>query len=423
MYDAILHFVSSLWSILGEMSPWLLFGFLFAGVLSVIFSEALVRRHLGRAGTGSVVKAALLGVPLPLCSCGVIPVGASLKKRGASNGAIVSFLISTPQTGVDSILVTFSLLGTLLAVVRPLAAFVTGLAGGVVSNAVDPEGPPEQPSETNAAPEEKDPRIWPLRALHHGLVVLPRDLAVHLVAGLAVAAIITILVPQDFFAGRLGTGMAGSLAMIMVMMAFGIPIYVCATASVPIAAALAATGVSPGAILVFLMTGPATNAATISTIWKTVGRRSAIVYLVTIAAGAVLFGLALDALTAAEIVPALAAGHSHGFLPIWLKHASAVVLIGVFAWALIGRHVRGRAANGVGIPEGAEMLEFTVTGMTCEHCAATVRRAALAVEGATDAQVDVASGRLVVSGERVDSSSVECSVAEAGYEAHLSTRS
>jgi len=423
MYDAAREFAASFWSILGEMSPYLLFGFLFAGALSVVFSEAFVRRHLGHAGIGSVVRAALFGVPLPLCSCGVIPVGVSLKKRGASNGATVSFLISTPQTGVDSILVTFSLLGTLMAVVRPIAAFVTGLVGGLASNALDPEGPHGQACPVEAAEEEASLRSWPVRALHHGLVVLPRDIALHLVVGLAVAALIAMIVPSDFFAGRFGTGMAGSLAMILVMMFVGIPIYVCATASVPIAAALAMTGLSPGAILVFLMTGPATNAATISTIWKTVGKRSTIIYLVTIAGGAAFFGVGVDLLTAAEIVPGISAAHGHHFPPVWVKQASAVTLIAVLAWAFFGRFLMPSPVKEIEMAEGAEKLEFAVTGMTCEHCVATVKKAALSVEGVADALVDLASGGLVVAGEGVDSAAVERAVTEAGYEVSLNTQS
>ena len=257
----------AIWGTLCEMAPYLLLGFLVAGLLSVFISPEIVERHLGGRGMWPVVKAALLGVPLPLCSCGVIPVAASLRRHGASRGATTAFLLSTPQTGVDSIVVTYSLMGGLFALIRPVAAFITGLVVGwfvdvlTAHNYGKPVVPPLPCTEACCAPTAR-PKNNILRALHYGFFVLPRGIGNALIVGLLVSGVIAAFVPDDFFAGVFGTGIVGML----IMMAIGIPLYVCATGSIPVAAALMMKGVSPGAALVFLMTGPATNAVTMAII-------------------------------------------------------------------------------------------------------------------------------------------------------------
>jgi len=216
-------FVKDFWGTLAEMSPYLLFGFLAAGVLSVFISAQLVERHLGRKGFWPLLKASAFGVPLPLCSCGVIPVSMSLRKHGASKGATISFLLSTPQTGVDSILVTLSLLGPVYAIFRPLAALATGLIGGGLVQLFDPEpGDAIQPECTDACCAEKEQRSKLIRALEHGFVTLPRDIGRAMLVGLIIAAVISALVPDGYFAEHLGTGI---FAMV-VMMFLGIPVYV-----------------------------------------------------------------------------------------------------------------------------------------------------------------------------------------------------
>ena len=272
------------WGVLSQMAPYLLFGFLAAGVLSVVISPRFVARHLGGRGVMSVLKASAFGVPLPLCSCSVIPVATSLRRHGAGKGATTAFLISAPQTGVDSILVTFSLLGGVFAVFRPIAALLSGLVGGVLVELVDRD------CDTCAAPSVQedvpsDPRGLGRRVFHalrYGFLTLPEDIGKALLVGLVVAALISAAAAGDFFATALGGRVGGGIVGMLVMMLLGVPVYVCATASVPIAAALIAKGVSPGAALAFLMTGPATNAATIVTVWKVMGVRTGIAYLVTI---------------------------------------------------------------------------------------------------------------------------------------------
>jgi uncharacterized membrane protein YraQ (UPF0718 family) len=334
MADYVKMIIMDFWHTVVEMSPYLLFGFFMAGVLSVLVSQNLVEKHLGGRGIWPVLKASLFGVPLPLCSCSVIPVSMSLRKHGASKGATIAFLLSTPQTGVDSIFVTLSLLGPVFAIVRPIVAFVTGLIGGVL---VDMFG---QGSHTEGQPTPKcsdeccrggkaGNRV--VRGLKHGFVTLPRDIGKPMLIGLVIAAAITALIPEGYFAEKLGTGI---FAMV-VMMLVGIPIYVCATASVPVAAALLLKGLTPGAAFVFLMTGPATNAASFVTIWKVLGGRTAIIYLVTVAACAILSGVLLDYIAAGVDFQIVA--RPGWMLPHVVSFTSAVVLLAILGFGIFSR--------------------------------------------------------------------------------------
>jgi len=334
MVEYIKMIFMDFWATILEMAPYLLFGFFMAGLLSALVSQRMVERHLGGRGFWPLFKASLFGVPLPLCSCSVIPVSMSLRKHGASKGATISFLLSTPQTGVDSILVTLSLLGPIFAIFRPIAALATGLVGGTLVDIFghgkdDAEGAPEKCQDDCCAHEKKSRlRI----GLKYGFVTLPRDIGKAMLVGLVIAAFISALVPDGFFAEKLGTGIFAMLA----MMALGIPMYVCATASVPVAAALMMKGLTPGAALVFLMTGPATNAASFVTIWKVMGGRTALMYLASVAGCALVFGMLLDFLALGANVEMTA--HSHQMLPVWVEYACAAALLSVLAFALWPRH-------------------------------------------------------------------------------------
>lgn len=334
MAEILLRLAEGFWNTLAEMSPYLILGFAAAGILSVLISQDTVRDQIGRPGAASVFKASLFGVPLPLCSCGVIPVGMSLRKHGASRGAATAFLISTPQTGADNILVILSLLGPVFAVVSPVAALFTGFAGGLLVDKLTEKdnGFEEQASvctDECCDPDSGHGKLY--RAMKFAFATLPRDIGKFLLIGLIVAAVISAVVPKDYFSHTLGTGLAPMLLMMLV----GIPMYVCSTASVPIAAALIVAGISPGAALVFLMTGPATNAATIATVWKELGRRTAIVYLATISGGALAFGFVLDFF---EFGPGASLPDRIPWeMPGFVKIASAIVIIAMLAPALLRR--------------------------------------------------------------------------------------
>jgi len=338
MYDTILNIITQSWQILAQMAPFLLFGFLIAGVLSVCISSQWVERHLGGRGLGPVLKASLFGVPLPLCSCGVIPVATSMYRHGASRAAATAFLLSTPQTGVDSIAVTYAMLGPVFAIFRPIVALLTGLVGGAVVRFFDkPDATIAGDQTTNPACtkeccREKSKHGPLLRVLRYGLVTLPLDIALPLLIGILIAGVIAAIVPQD----RLVAYIGGGAISILLMMAAGVPIYVCATASVPIAVGFMHMGASPGAALAFLIAGPATNAAAFTTIVKVLGRRTAILYILTVAISAFGCGLLLDWLfpLLKQSLPTAADSHSHPG-GNWLSHAWAVALIAVFALAYL----------------------------------------------------------------------------------------
>jgi uncharacterized membrane protein YraQ (UPF0718 family) len=332
MREFIISILTDFWGTTAAMSPYLLFGFFVAGILSMLVSQRLVEKHLGGRGIWPVLKASILGVPLPLCSCGVIPVSMSLHKHGAGKGSTIAFLISTPQTGADSIFVTYSLLGPVFAIFRPVAAFVSGIIGGVLVDLFNPAPKEGQPIPKKCTDEccggAENRKIS--RGLKFAFVTLPRDIGGAMLMGLVIAAFISVLVPDDFFAEKLGTGIFAML----VMMALGIPMYVCATASIPIAAAMILKGLTPGAALVFLMTGPATNAATFVTIWKVLGRATAVIYVAAIAGCSLISGILLDYIIGG--IKSEAVGHYHGrMLPAFIGNISAAVLLAVLIFGLL----------------------------------------------------------------------------------------
>jgi uncharacterized membrane protein YraQ (UPF0718 family) len=340
MTEAIKAILFDFWATALEMSPYLLFGFFMAGLLSVLVSQRLVEKHLGGRGVWPLVKVSLFGVPLPLCSCSVIPVTMSLHKHGATRGSAIAFLLSTPQTGVDSIFVTYSLLGPVFAVFRPVAALITGIVGGLFVSLIDDssKGAAEVVEKCNdSCCENPHKSSCIVRALKYGFVRLPSDIGVALLIGLIAAAFISALIPDGFFADKLGTGIGA----MVIMMLLGIPVYVCATASVPVAAAMIMKGLTPGAALVFLMTGPATNAASFITIWKVLGGKSAVAYILTVIVCALAGGLLMDYFF--RTAGASALEHVHGtMMPEPVKYAAAAVLFVVLAVAIIRDAIAGK---------------------------------------------------------------------------------
>ncbi len=317
------------WQMTLEAAPWLLGGFLLAGVVYVLVPVGKVTRHLGKPGFVSVLKAALFGIPLPLCSCSVIPVASSIRKQGASRGAFVSFLISTPETGVDSFAISYVLLGPLLAVARPVAAFVTAITAGLLIGRSGDEHPGEDAHEDagsccreGAKSTEPIGRNKIAVAFRYGLVDLITDLSPWLVLGFALAGLAAAIIPEGFLERHVGSGLPAMLLMSVI----GLPLYVCATSSTPVAAALIARGLSPGAALVFLLVGPATNLATMVIVSRDLGKRGLAVYLMTIAVVAISFGMIIDAVfPLLSISPATMTGHHEHSVSL-IAWPAAVVL-------------------------------------------------------------------------------------------------
>ncbi len=325
------------WVVLGEMAPWVLGGFAIAGGLSLWLNARVVREHFGGGRFGAVLKAVALGVPLPVCSCGVIPLGATLRKHGAGKGPTAAFLMSTPQTGVDSIAVTYGMMGGLFALLRPLAALVSGVACGIVVEAWNGDAPAAGAAEEPDAEPETRPWWW--RVIHNGFIVLPRSVGGALLLGALVSATVMTLVPENYVAEKISS----PLVQMVLTLAFGIPVYICSTAAVPFALGLLAAGLSPGAAMAFLVGGPGVSASTLLAVNRLLGLRSTILYVTVLSVCAIGFGLLVEMLLPAGWIPpgtASVAHHAHGAegLP-WPMHARAVLLVAVVAWAKWGHRV------------------------------------------------------------------------------------
>lgn len=388
-----------------ELSPWLLLGSLMAGVIHVALPPDFVRRVM--RGRGGVLRAVLLGVPLPLCSCGVIPAGLGLKKDGASSSAAVGFLIATPQTGVDSLLVSAGLLGWPFAVFKLVTAFVLGLTGGGLVEFLVSE-----PECAAKAPERPAQRVGPWwRELFAHSVELIRMIWGWLVIGIGVSAALSQwLPPLTWSQGASGT-LVASLAALLV----SLPLYVCATASVPIAAALVAGGLPLGAALVFLVAGPATNLATMGAVHKNFGGRTLFVYLATLIVGSLAFGLLFDSVIGTA--PVMLDEHAPEFASWRVIPAALLTLLVVwFALSELVSMVRGLARRGAATSVSAPPeLEVLVEGMTCQGCARRLQSRLAELDGVRSAEVNFEHKRAVLRGS-VDRSRVEQAVRQAGFE-------
>lgn len=297
--------LTNFWNLVLESAPWLLLGYFLAGVIKQIVPSSWVEGQLATSGYGAIVKGAFIGAPLPLCSCGVIPTALAIRKAGASKSATSSFLVATPETGVDSISFSYAVLGPVFAIARPIAAVVSAIVTGVLVKFMDTDTSMASQMATessccSAAPnscpstqEETKPRLSEkiVAAVKYGYGNMIADTAKWLVIGLVGAALITTWVPQSFFT-QWGDGLMAMLVMVIV----GMPMYICATASTPVAASLLFAGVSPGAALVFMLTGPATNIATMGVIKEQLGNRSLLAYLIGVIASAMICGLVLNQL-------------------------------------------------------------------------------------------------------------------------------
>ena len=382
-----------IWTLLCEMSPYLLLGFLLAGLMHEFIPNRIYTKYLGDRSLKSVVLAALFGVPLPLCSCGVIPTAMGIRKEGASKGATISFLIATPQTGVDSIIATYSLMGLPFAIIRPIVALLTAVFGGVLCNSIDTDQ--QTPSNSPVKGENKKESL-PLTGRFRGVFSyafgeMMEDIGKWLAMGLIVAGIITAAVPDSWFSIFQGN----TLYSILFVLVFSIPMYLCATGSIPIALALMLKGLTPGAALVLLMAGPASNAASILVVGKVLGKRSMLVYLIAIITGAVLFGFGIDYLLPREWFTAPVAQyeacHDAGislFSYICTGLLLVLLLRALWPWKHHHHHHHLEEA----------CIIYNVEGMNCSHCAENVKKALAAVEGVEQVEVSLHEGKASIVG-------------------------
>jgi uncharacterized protein len=410
------------WRTYMELAPYLLLGLAMAGLLHVVFPKRLILKHMGGSNLSSAVKAAALGVPMPLCSCGVIPTALHLRRNGASKGATLSFLISTPQTGIESIVPTYGMLGPVFAIYRPLVALVMGVVGGVIANRTMPGDPPPEAIDTgfhcdacdNPVPHTHTVtdriRIGALYAFRDFF----DDISVQLLFGLLFAAMISWLIPDGFFETFGGRGLLG----MVLMMLIGIPLYVCATASIPIAVSLMLKGISPGAAFVFLVTGPATNAATITVIGKALGKRFVSIYLLVIGVLSITFGLLLNRIFSwLGINPLDNLIYNHHVMND--MSVMSWVWIGLFSILFLMSLTR-KLLPRMGIRKGKvkmnTFITYRVEGMTCNHCVRHVENALRELPGVTSVEVSLGEKTARIKGD-VDPVLVIETIDKAGYKA------
>lgn len=403
------EYLTPLIDLLNEMTPYLLLGFLFAGILHEFIPQEIYRKNLSKGNFHSVLLATLFGIPLPLCSCGVLPTAMSLRREGVSKGATVSFLISTPQTGVDSIIATASLMGIPFAIMRPIVAFITSIAGGCLVNQLCKEKTMEQHTRIETKSKKGFLKKC-LDALRYAFIDMLQDIGKWIVIGLIIAAIITILVPDNFFTAYSNMPIVNML----IVLAFSVPMYLCATGSIPIAVALMLKGLSPGAALVLLMAGPATNTAAILLIDKVLGRKTLLLYLLAIITGAIGFGLIIDYLLPAEWFATEMLSHSYtaeccsSHTTAWWKWGSTALFSILLIIAFIMRYIKPKK-------DTTMKNSFKIKGMMCNHCKANVEKNLAKIDGVTNVTVDLTEGIAYVDGN-FDSDKIIETINSIGYE-------
>lgn len=329
-----------------ESAPWLLLGITIAGLIKVFIPEDFLVKHLGSASFSSIIKAALIGAPLPLCSCGVIPAALGLRRAGASKSSTTSFLISTPETGVDSIAITYAFMGPFMAITRPIVAIISAIIAGIAVKYIDPSDNAlhtQKDNETNSAccaPKAEEPSCCAsdstpkqsqtvIQKLQYGLQFaftdLVKDIAFWLLVGLILAGAIQAFIPIEWLT-QWGNGWMAFLVMALI----GVPMYICATSSTPIAAALLFSGVSPGAVLVFMLVGPATNIATLRLVQKELGNRSLSAYLSSIIGVAFISGWLVNLMAQKyDFIALETSNHTmeHGYVAIALSVLLAALIV------------------------------------------------------------------------------------------------
>lgn len=292
--QVIINILYNFWNLSIEMAPFLLLGFLLAGLLSIFISKELIKKHLSNKSKYAVIKSVILGIPLPVCSCGVIPLAASIREKGASKGSTASFVTSTPQTGIDSIIITYDMIGMTFALIRVSVAFISGIVTGLIVDFFKNKKNDYYFSE-NEFHDFKRRKIKD--GLKYAFYNLPKSLFKPLMIGILFASLISTFFKDDYFISYNST-----FTEIIFISLISIPMYICSTASVPLALSFINLGISPGAVLIFLIIGPATNTITLTTLWKIIGKKETILFIGSIIINAVIFGILLNNLEVEGII-------------------------------------------------------------------------------------------------------------------------
>ena len=332
--------LNNIWLVFLDTAFWLLVGLLAAGIIKSFISEDTMMRWVGGSGIGAILRAALFGAPLPLCSCGVLPAAIGLRRAGASKEATVSFLISTPETSIDSVAVTYALMGPVMAIFRPVAALVNAVGTGLLVTLIADDILPEKKENIEKVPDsccatkeassccskpavKQVPAGKFVQAVRYAGAELLDDIAQWMAVGIVLAGIMLTFIPPDWLAQW-----GGGLKAMLIMLVVGVPMYICAVASTPVAAGLLLAGVSPGAVLVFLLVGPATNIASFALLKRELGLKVTAMYLFGLSVFSLLMGLLLEWLLQAQQWQVVAKlGEAHAMLPEILSWGSAILLL------------------------------------------------------------------------------------------------
>ncbi|MCF7913412.1 MAG: SO_0444 family Cu/Zn efflux transporter [Candidatus Cloacimonetes bacterium] len=446
--------IKAVFEIYLEIAPYLFIGLTFAGLMHVLLKGDFILRQLGKANLWSIVKASLFGVPLPLCSCGVVPTAMHLKRKGASNGATISFLTSTPQTGIDSIIPTFGMLGWFMGLYRPLTALLMGIITGVVTEKIQVEDKPEQiaaaaqacclkcecddphcthPShpwnrhlaeegsncgcsshsgETEHGHEhnsEKHSNKF-MKFITYAYGDFIDDISTQLVVGIIIAGLITWLIPDGFFEQYGGKGFLGMIFMIVV----GLPMYVCATGSIPIAVSLIMKGISPGAAFVFLVVGPATNAASLTVLASSLGKKVTAVYVLVLTLCALFFGILLNVLVERFGVIVNVRHLAHNMDRSILLDIITVIFSIILLLSFWRKYVPKRKRAIIPLEVEMNVKRYKIEDMHCNHCVKAISAAVEELSGAEDVMINLGEKLLEVKGKASDAE-IMAKVQSTGY--------
>jgi uncharacterized protein len=402
--ELTIEFLNTCWSIMLELSSWLLFGLFISGLLHAFLPHNFVQQKLGKSGLISTIKAVALGIPLPLCSCSVIPTALGLKKDGASKGASMGFLISTPQTGVDSIAVSVSFLGWPFAIFKVLTAFITGIIGGVLIDADKEETQISQ----NAQFLNFKHKLTLIQKIKKAYIYAIYDLLdmiwFWLLLGVVISAAISIFIPQQSLANLDHSYRFLSYGLTLLI---SLPLYVCATSSIPIAAALVSSGLPMGAALIFLMAGPATNLATIGAVSKSFGKKATFIYLAVVIFGSFLSAYVFDSLFSFNSHHHMG-HHDHGYH--YLNVVCAIILA-IYMFIFCAKSF----SNWLSKPKVTSVdMSIQVEGMTCGGCENKLNEGLKRIEGLKVINVDHKSGNVDLSGI-IDLEQIKAKILELGF--------
>lgn len=407
--DYVSAFLATAWAMVAEMGAYLLVGFAVSALLRRWLKQAWVERLMGRRGPRSIVWGSLVGVPMPLCSCGVIPVTMSLRDKGASRGATVAFLTATPQTGVDSFLATAGMLGPVFAIFKLGVAFFSGLGVGLLVEAFSPKeaAPARAAASVSAMPQP----TW-RESLRYGFVAMPAELSGALLLGFVLAALVATLAPPGLFADLPG----GALSSVLIVTLAAVPLYICSVGSIPLALALAQNGLPLSAVMVLLVAGPATSIATIAAARKILGGRATALYVAGVIVCSWIAAFAWEWFIADPQLTGMAMEHPADLE--WWKRAAGVALLALLVGPTISGWLRRPKPGAHPAPVGdGERATVRVAGMTCSHCERSLQSGLASLPFVRDVlAIDGRAGTAVLQGSRLDEAAIRQTVESLGFE-------